>query len=164
MGKAVSRSGGNKGSREVPRAHGGAGAFVARRRRGRFRRRGQGRRREGQSGDIVCTGPCYCSRADLSSRLFSSSQHFIPKYSRYEKRHKNLSAHASPAFRIEIGDTVTVGQCRPLSKTVRFNVVGPSSSCLESTLSLIHSSCFPPRSESPRTRRRPRPSASSKRL
>lgn len=50
-------------------------------------------------------------------------QHYIPKYSRYEKRHKNLSAHASPAFRIEIGDTVTVGQCRPLSKTVRFNVV-----------------------------------------
>lgn len=36
-------------------------------------------------------------------------QHFIPKYSRYEKRHKNLSAHASPAFRIEVGDTVTVG-------------------------------------------------------
>jgi small subunit ribosomal protein S11e len=28
---------------------------------------------------------------------------------RYEKRHKNLAAHASPAFRIELGDTVTVG-------------------------------------------------------
>ncbi|KAB5594233.1 hypothetical protein CTheo_2314 [Ceratobasidium theobromae] len=66
--------------------------------------------------------------------------HYIPKYNRYEKRHKNLAAHASPAFRIEIGDTVTVGkvqspgrkgrtdsilgigQCRPLSKTVRFNL------------------------------------------
>ncbi|ELU43112.1 40S ribosomal protein S11 [Rhizoctonia solani AG-1 IA] len=46
--------------------------------------------------------------------------HYIPKYS---KRHKNLAAHASPAFRIELGDTVTVGQCRPLSKTVRFNVL-----------------------------------------
>ncbi|KAF8761628.1 Phosphatase PPZ [Rhizoctonia solani] len=49
--------------------------------------------------------------------------HYIPKYNRYEKRHKNLAAHASPAFRIELGDTVTVGQCRPLSKTVRFNVL-----------------------------------------
>lgn len=49
--------------------------------------------------------------------------HFIPKYRRYEKRHKNLSAHCSPAFRVEQGDQVTVGQCRPLSKTVRFNVV-----------------------------------------
>lgn len=50
--------------------------------------------------------------------------HFIPKYSRYEKRHKNIAAHISPAFiGVEVGDTVTVGQCRPLSKTVRFNVL-----------------------------------------
>ena len=43
--------------------------------------------------------------------------HFIPKYQRFEKRHKNLSAHVSPAFRdIALGDLVTVGQCRPLSK------------------------------------------------
>lgn len=45
--------------------------------------------------------------------------HFIKKYSRYEKRHKNVAAHVSPAFRVEEGDQVTVGQCRPLSKTVR---------------------------------------------
>lgn len=45
--------------------------------------------------------------------------HYIPKYNRYEKRHKNLAAHVSPAFRVEEGDQVTVGQCRPLSKTVR---------------------------------------------
>lgn len=44
--------------------------------------------------------------------------HFVPKYARYEKRHKNLAAHVSPAFRVEEGDQVTVGQCRPLSKTV----------------------------------------------
>jgi small subunit ribosomal protein S11e len=45
--------------------------------------------------------------------------HYVPKYNRYERRHKNLSAHVSPAFRVEEGDMVTVGQCRPLSKTVR---------------------------------------------
>uniref|UniRef100_A0A0K0EDK0 Small ribosomal subunit protein uS17 n=1 Tax=Strongyloides stercoralis TaxID=6248 RepID=A0A0K0EDK0_STRER len=50
--------------------------------------------------------------------------HYIPKYRRYEKRHTNLAAHCSPAFRdLQVGDTVTVGQCRPLSKTVRFNVL-----------------------------------------
>ncbi|KAI8995665.1 ribosomal protein S17-domain-containing protein [Trametes punicea] len=49
--------------------------------------------------------------------------HYVPKYNRYEKRHKNLAAHVSPAFRVEVGDMVTVGQCRPLSKTVRFNVL-----------------------------------------
>lgn len=45
------------------------------------------------------------------------------RYARYEKRHKNIAAHCSPAFRVEEGDHVTVGQCRPLSKTVRFNVL-----------------------------------------
>ncbi|KCV68861.1 30S ribosomal protein S11e [Fonticula alba] len=49
--------------------------------------------------------------------------HYVRKYSRYEKRHRMISAHCSPAFRVDEGDIVTVGQCRPLSKTVRFNVI-----------------------------------------
>lgn len=49
--------------------------------------------------------------------------HYVPKYNRYEKRHKNVAAHVSPAFRVQEGDTVVVGQCRPISKTVRFNVL-----------------------------------------
>lgn len=53
--------------------------------------------------------------------------HYVPKYNRYEKRHKNLAAHVSPAFRVEEGDWVTVGQCRPLSKTVRQTFLGISS-------------------------------------
>merc|ERR1711924_313211 len=49
--------------------------------------------------------------------------HYITKYNRYEKRHKNLPAHVSPCFRLHQGDEVLVGQCRPISKTVRFNVL-----------------------------------------
>ena len=50
--------------------------------------------------------------------------HYIKKYNRFEKRHHNLPAHLCPAFqRVRIGDVVTVGQCRPISKTVRFNVL-----------------------------------------
>ncbi|WKY08260.1 hypothetical protein Q1695_007624 [Nippostrongylus brasiliensis] len=50
--------------------------------------------------------------------------HFVKKYRRFEKRHKNVPAHCSPAFRdIAPGDLVTIGECRPLSKTVRFNVL-----------------------------------------
>lgn len=49
--------------------------------------------------------------------------HFLSKYQRYEKRHKNFSAHLSPAFRVNEGDEVTVGECRPLSKTVRYAVI-----------------------------------------
>uniref|UniRef100_A0A8D3DZZ8 Small ribosomal subunit protein uS17 n=1 Tax=Scophthalmus maximus TaxID=52904 RepID=A0A8D3DZZ8_SCOMX len=50
--------------------------------------------------------------------------HYIRKYNRFEKRHKNISVHLSPCFRdVSVGDIVTVGECRPLSKTVRFNVL-----------------------------------------
>merc|ERR1712154_337565 len=50
--------------------------------------------------------------------------HYVKKYSRFEKRHKNMSVHMSPAFKdVSVGDTVTVGECRPLSKTVRYNVL-----------------------------------------
>merc|ERR1711931_175111 len=48
----------------------------------------------------------------------------VIKYNRFEKRHKNMSVHLSPCFRdVALGDIVTVGECRPLSKTVRFNVL-----------------------------------------
>jgi len=50
--------------------------------------------------------------------------HYVKKYNRFEKRHKNMSVHLSPCFRdVQVGDTVTVGECRPLCKTVRFNVL-----------------------------------------
>lgn len=49
--------------------------------------------------------------------------HYITKYNRYEKRHRNIPAHMSPCFRINEGDQVVIGECRPLSKTVRFNVL-----------------------------------------
>ncbi|CAF2555906.1 unnamed protein product [Rotaria sp. Silwood2] len=50
--------------------------------------------------------------------------HYVRKYNRFEKRHKNMSVHLSPCFRdVQIGDVVTIGECRPLSKTVRFNVL-----------------------------------------
>mmetsp|Transcript_40767 Transcript_40767/g.96951 ORF Transcript_40767/g.96951 Transcript_40767/m.96951 type:complete len:158 (-) Transcript_40767:92-565(-) len=49
--------------------------------------------------------------------------HYIKKFQRYEKRHTNIAAHVSPCFRVNDGDIVTIGQCRPLSKTVRFNVL-----------------------------------------
>ncbi|KAL7714679.1 40S ribosomal protein S11 [Entamoeba marina] len=50
--------------------------------------------------------------------------HYVSKYNRYEKRHRNIAVHVSPAFRqLKEGDHVVIGQCRPLSKTIRFNVL-----------------------------------------
>ncbi|CAM1504516.1 Fc.00g021070.m01.CDS01 [Cosmosporella sp. VM-42] len=71
----------------------------------------------------ILTGTVVSTKMHRTVVIRREYLHFIPKYSRYEKRHKNLAAHVSPAFRLEEGDQVTVGQCRPLSKTVRFNVL-----------------------------------------
>merc|ERR1719213_1533529 len=49
--------------------------------------------------------------------------HYQKKYRRYEKRHKMISAHCSPAFEPLAGDEVIIGECRPLAKTVLFNVL-----------------------------------------
>ncbi|MCJ1313564.1 ribosomal 40S subunit protein S11A [Agyrium rufum] len=71
----------------------------------------------------ILTGTVISTKMHRTLVIRREYLHFVPKYSRYEKRHKNLAAHVSPAFRVEEGDQVTVGQCRPLSKTVRFNVL-----------------------------------------
>ena len=67
----------------------------------------------------ILTGTVVSTKMHRTLIIRREYLHFVPKYSRYEKRHKNLAAHVSPAFRVEEGDQVTVGQCRPLSKTVR---------------------------------------------
>jgi small subunit ribosomal protein S11e len=38
--------------------------------------------------------------------------HYIKKYNRFEKRHKNTPVHCSPAFRVKPGDEILAGQCR----------------------------------------------------
>lgn len=55
------------------------------------------------------------------AHLQQNDRHCLP--CRYEKRHSNTPAHISPCFRCREGDNVVIGQCRPLSKTVRFNVL-----------------------------------------
>ena len=57
------------------------------------------------------------------------------RYKRYEKRHRNIPAHISPCFAAKEGDVITMGQCRPLSKTVRFNVLKVEP-CGESSVSI----------------------------
>lgn len=72
----------------------------------------------------IIKGMCVSTKMNRTIVMRRDYLHYIRKYQRYEKRHRNISAHCSPAFkRIKEGDIVTIGQCRPLSKTVRFNVL-----------------------------------------
>lgn len=77
----------------------------------------------------ILTGKVVSTKMTRTIIIRRDYLHYVPKYSeciaglvwvlfrqcpadRYEKRHKNLAAHVSPAFRVETGDTVTVGEWR----------------------------------------------------
>ncbi len=49
--------------------------------------------------------------------------HMVPKFNRGERRRSRVSAHVPPCIEVQGGDSVTLGECRPLSKTISFVVV-----------------------------------------
>jgi len=49
---------------------------------------------------------------------------FVPKFLRYERRHGRIPAHVAPCMKVQEGDRVRIAECRPISKTVSFVVVG----------------------------------------
>jgi len=48
---------------------------------------------------------------------------FIPKYERYEKRTSSYLAHAPACMKMDLGDSVSIMECRPLSKRVSYVVI-----------------------------------------
>ena len=50
--------------------------------------------------------------------------HYVKKYMRYEKRKSKIHAHLPPCLDVDEGDIVTIAECRPISKTISFVVVG----------------------------------------
>mmetsp|Transcript_71946 Transcript_71946/g.134511 ORF Transcript_71946/g.134511 Transcript_71946/m.134511 type:complete len:158 (+) Transcript_71946:74-547(+) len=71
----------------------------------------------------ILKGMCISTKMKNTIIIRRNYLHYIRKFNRFEKRHKNVAVHCSPCFDVKEGDIVTAGQCRPLSKTVRFNVV-----------------------------------------
>jgi len=49
--------------------------------------------------------------------------HKVGKFNRSERRRSRLSAHLPPCLDVMEGDMVTIGECRPISKTISFVVV-----------------------------------------
>ena len=47
----------------------------------------------------------------------------VPKYDRFMKRRSRIPAHAPPCMELSVGDTVTIAETRPLSKTKSHVVV-----------------------------------------
>lgn len=51
-------------------------------------------------------------------------KHFLKKYERYEKRKSKVKAHNPESVNAKEGDIVKIMECRPISKTKNFIVVG----------------------------------------
>ncbi|MGD0057553.1 MAG: 30S ribosomal protein S17 [Methanomassiliicoccales archaeon] len=49
---------------------------------------------------------------------------YVEKYERYEKRTSRYAAHNPPCLGAKIGDKVTIMECRSISKTVSFTIIG----------------------------------------
>ncbi len=48
---------------------------------------------------------------------------YVPKYERFKRTTHKYSAHSPPCMAVSEGAKVTIAECRPLSKTVKFVVV-----------------------------------------
>ena len=71
----------------------------------------------------ILRGVCTSTKMRRTIIIRRDYLQWIRKYRRFEKRHTKIPAHISPAFHIKEGDLITIAECRPLSKTVHFNVI-----------------------------------------
>ena len=78
-------------------------------------------------GSLKVRGRLLTGRAVSSGGAFAVVEmeylHMVGKFNRGERRRSRVSAHIPPCIDVAEGDTVTIGECRPLSKTISFVVV-----------------------------------------
>lgn len=66
------------------------------------------------------------SRVGMTSSVVVEREHtrYMQKFERYEKRTRRYAAHLPACIGdVNVGDTVRIMECRPLSKTVTFCVI-----------------------------------------
>lgn len=72
----------------------------------------------------IFTGHVMRSRAQKTATISWERMHYIPKYERYERRFTKIQAHNPPCINAVEEDIVKLVECRPLSKTKHFVIVG----------------------------------------
>jgi len=72
----------------------------------------------------VIDGVVVSDRMDKTAVVKREYLRLLPKYERYEKRTNKYSAHNPPCIGAKVGENVTIAECRPLSKTVSFVIIG----------------------------------------
>ncbi|MGB0653294.1 MAG: 30S ribosomal protein S17 [Thermoplasmatota archaeon] len=71
----------------------------------------------------VIVGTVVANKMQSTVVVQKQHSHLVAKYQRYEKRTSRYSAHLPSNIDAQVGDEVTIAECRPISKTVKFVVV-----------------------------------------
>ena len=71
----------------------------------------------------VLEGVVTTNKAERTITVERSFYKFIRKYERYEKRKSRINVHKPDCLDVEVGDSVKIAECRPLSKTKHFVLV-----------------------------------------
>ena len=69
------------------------------------------------------TGNVTSTKMARTAVLVMERRIYIPKYERYQKRRTRIKAHIPVGMEVAEGDSVTVQETRPLSKTKHFLVI-----------------------------------------
>jgi len=71
----------------------------------------------------ILQGKVVSAKARKTAVVKREFLHFLRKYERYERRHSKINAYNPECISAKEGDTVTIAECRPLSKTKHFVVI-----------------------------------------
>lgn len=69
-------------------------------------------------------GTVVSTRMQRSVVVQISYTQFDKKYDRYARMRSRITAHTTPCLPVKVGDVVRIAECRPLSKTKSFVIVG----------------------------------------
>jgi len=69
-------------------------------------------------------GVVVSTRMDKTAIVKRDYLRYVEKYERYEKRTGRYAAHNPPCLAVKVGDSVKIVECRPISKTVSFVIIG----------------------------------------
>ena len=73
---------------------------------------------------LILTGEVVKAKAKNTVVVKHEYLYYVKKFKRYEKRSKKIHAHLPGCIEVKEGDTVVIGETRPISKTVKFVVLG----------------------------------------
>lgn len=73
-------------------------------------------------GNIV-KGKVVAAKSQKTAIILREFLHFLSKYERYERRKSKITAYNPACIDAKEGDTVTIAECRPLSKTKSFIII-----------------------------------------